>query len=118
MAVEKTFEWPLLLYVGEVMVPFELRDQGDPTGAKRQEGNEAKRSDDFRASAGERRPVRDRGSFFRDSRWWHQFEADQFSPSLRRHDARKISGVGKKQEYLLDRRRHPLFELNPVSHKI
>ena len=49
MTMVKALERPLLLNVGKVMIPLELGNQGNPTGAEGQKGKQAKRGDNLRA---------------------------------------------------------------------
>src|ERR1700690_2224032 len=114
----KTLERTLLLDVGEMVVPLEFGDQGDPLGANWKEGNRPKRSNDFGTDASQRSAVR-RGSLFcGEPRGRHQVQPDDFSPCLRRHDPGKVSRIGKKEKDALKRTWNPLLELNKMSHKI
>ena len=101
-----------------MVVPFKFSDQGDPVGTKGKEGNQAKRSNNFRTGAGQRGPVGDSCSFLRDPGRRHQFQPDEFSASARRHDSRQVSGIGEEKKDPLDRDRHPLLELRQMDHEI
>ncbi len=108
----ETFEWPFLLNVGEVMVPFEFGDQCDPLGTKRQKGKHAKRSHDFGADAA-------RGwSMSYDLRVLSKrfgggtnFRPINSRSSFRRHDARKIVGIGEKEKDVFDSAAAPIARI-------
>jgi hypothetical protein len=114
----KTFERSLLLHVGKMVVPFKFSNQGDPLGTKRKKGDQAKRSNNLGAGAGQRWPVRDSCAFFRDPGRRHQFQSHEFSASARRHDSWQVAGIGEEKKDPFNRDRHPLFELRQMDHTI
>src|SRR5271166_1687635 len=95
------FERAFFLYVGEVVVPFEFGDAGNPFGPQREEREDAERGDDERAyTCGVlRRCVLRwiRGGLRRPD------EADNFRGAGGGHDPRKVFGIGEEGEDALDR---------------
>jgi hypothetical protein len=112
VAVMPGFEWTLVLYVGEVMVPFEFCDAGDPRGAQGQKREDAKRSDDGRAHAGGLvggHAGRRRGRGY-------SVQRDELRLAGGVHDARQVFRVREERENALDREGNPVFELEMVGH--
>jgi len=104
-------EWPSLLYVGEVVVPFELGDASDPVRAQRQEWEESEGSDDDCADA---------GRVERSNRIWlcrRRNEMKLIKSGVRRsrHDARQILGIREEEEDARNGERNPAFEFESVS---
>lgn len=116
VAMMKSFERSLLLYVSKMVVPLEFSNEGGPLSSKRKKRNHTERRDNFRTDARQQSAVRDGCALCWKCRRQYQVQPDQFGSVLRRHDSRQIAGVGKKEKYALDRHRNPLFELNHVIH--
>jgi hypothetical protein len=100
-------EWTFLLYVGEVMVPFEFSDACDPGHAQRKKREEAKRSGNDRA---------DSRGFCKVNRIWRRWRRDEdklIDSGLRSggHDARQILGVREEGEDVRCREGNPVGEL-------
>jgi len=103
-------ERPFLLHVGEVMIPFEFGDAGDPLRAQGQEREDAERSGDGRPDA---------GCLVADAAWgrrwrWHAVESNQLRVAGGRHDARQVLRVREEREDVLQREGDPLLELEMV----
>jgi hypothetical protein len=105
-----SFERPFLLHVGEIVVPFELGDAGDPLCAQGQKRKQAERSHNDRANAGGvwicRRILRRRR---RDTM---KFVDSGLAGGG--HDARQVFRVGKERKDARQREGNPVFELELV----
>lgn len=116
MPMVESAKGALFLLVGEVMVPFEFGDAGNPAGAEREKRDDAEGGHQFRAGASKRRLIGYCRFGFLDSRWRDQFHGEQLSPGRGRHDAGQVSWIGEEEEDALDGKRHPLLELEFMGH--
>lgn len=109
--VMPALEWTFLLYVGEVVVPFEFSNARDPLRSHRQEREQAKRSHDYRAYS-----CRLRGSSF--LRRWRRLSLKQVDSGVNRcrHNARQVIRICEECEDVGKREGNPVRELEARRH--
>lgn len=109
MTMMPIFERALVLHVGEVAVPFELRNTSDPSRANRQKGKDAERCNEDGTNS---------SRFVADAPWWgHPMKLDQPGRARRGHDPRQILRIRKESEYPFQGEGNPLFKLEMAGHE-
>src|SRR5690242_4950165 len=107
MPMMKALKRAFLLNVGEIVVPFELGDAGDPLFSERQVGKDAERSNNLGANAGARWDFELPACF-----WWrgrNNLHRPQSCACGRWHDSREIFRICEEEKHLFDRDWDPLF---------
>lgn len=99
-----------VLHVGEIVIRFEFCDTRDPLRAVWQKREDPERGDDNRPDAGSFTGSRAR-------RRRYPVQHDQLCATGRGHDAWQVPRIREEREYLLDRKRNPLFELEMFHHE-
>lgn len=113
VAVVPAAKGALDLDVGEVTVPLEFGDAGEPSHTKRQVRNHAERSIDLGSNT---RHLRWIGWSIREQWRKHKSKVLDACAGRRRHEASKVFGIGEKQEHALERKRHPVFEHRAIGY--
>jgi hypothetical protein len=113
VAVMPGFERAFVLYVGEMVVPFEFGDAGDPMGAQREEREDAERGDDDRADSG-----RALGRRVGGRRWRrHPVELEDSCSARCGHNPGEVLGIREEREDAGEREGSPVLEFEVMRHE-